>query len=87
MVRVIVKVPDEQRREVFEGSEKEVAARLQDRFPEETMYAHRLMSCIEAIQANGVAEVNFEVIREPLESNLLPDDFLTADQTHGDGKC
>jgi Mg/Co/Ni transporter MgtE len=80
MVRVVVKVPEEQRREVFQGSEKEVAERLRDRFPEETMHAGRLMSIIEAIQADGIAEVNFEVMREPLESNLLPDDFLTADQ-------
>jgi hypothetical protein len=88
MVKVTVKVPDEQRREVFQGSEKEVAAALQDRFPEETLHAHRLMETIEAIQADGIAEVDFEVMHTPLESNLLPEDYLTADQTHGsDGKC
>jgi hypothetical protein len=87
MVRVIVKVPEEQRREVFEGSEREVTQRLQDRFPEETLHAHRLLGCIEAIQKDGIAEVNFEVIKPDLESNLLPDNFLTTDQTHGDGKC
>ena len=87
MIQVIVRVPEEQTREVFLGSEKEVTERLRDRFPEETLNANGLAAIIEAIQADGVAEVNFEVVKPSLESNLLPDDFLTADQTHGDGKC
>jgi hypothetical protein len=80
MVKVIVRIPDEQRRWVFQGSEREVESQLHATFPEETTHALGLTACIEALQADGVAEVSFEVEKPNLESNLLPEDFLTANQ-------
>ena len=81
MVQVIVRIPDELRRHVLQGSEREVESRLRDLFPEETKDAVRLLACIQAVQESGVAEVTFEVMQPNLDANILPSNFLTADQS------
>jgi hypothetical protein len=82
-IQVVVKIPEDQRRQVFQGSEREVEEQLHRHFPRETAGAHGVLECIEAIQGDGIAEVNFEEVKPNLEEHLLPEDYLTADQ----GEC
>lgn len=75
MVKMTVKLLDSGQSENFIGSEKDAERRLRTLFPRETEEAGALLSCIEAVNAEGFGEVTVAPYKEPPERNLLPDDY------------
>ena len=75
MVKVVIKLLDSGKQETFIGSEKDAESRLRTLFPRETEHTGRLLSCVEAINAEGFGEVDVAPYKEPPERNLLAPDY------------
>lgn len=61
----------------FYGSEVECLKFLRNEFPQEVGKQHDLKDAAQAINEFGSAEVTFDVWTPSIESNTLPEDYLT----------
>src|SRR5512133_3678533 len=79
MVHMTVKLLDSGERRDYYGTENEMCTKLRLLFPRETEQHARLMSCIEAVNAEGFAEVDIEPYRQM--ARPLPEGYATQDQS------